>query len=458
MLDNIKRIHFVGIGGAGMSAIAKILLAMGYDVSGSDISKSETTYKLEQMGAKVYLGHDGENIGSAEAIVISTAIPESNPEVWEARAQGLKVFHRSDIVAAIMSEKTGIAVAGAHGKTTTTSMISLMLEKVGVDPTVIIGGELAYLNGNAKLGQGEYVVAEADESDGSFTKLSPKIAVVTNIENDHMDFYETMDNILHAFKAFLHKLPEETGMAVLCFDNAYIRDMAGELNRKYVSYGLEYSADYMARNIRINGAGTIFDVYFNEQMLGSIHINVPGRHNVANALSAVVVGLQIGLSFEEIAQGLTAFQGVKRRFQTKGRVNGVWVVDDYAHHPTEIITTLHAAKDMKPRRLICIFQPHRYSRTKFLREEFGKAFIPADHLILTDVYAAGEQPISGISGEILKEEVERQTDQRATYIQDKNIISRYLAEIVEPGDLVITMGAGDIYRAGEELVERLSKS
>lgn len=457
LLKGYKRIHFVGIGGAGMSAIATVLVAMNFDVSGSDISQSEATRKLEKLGAKVFLGHRSENIQGVDAIVVSTAIPESNPEVKAAREKGIKVFHRADIVAAIMTKQLGIAVAGAHGKTTTTSMVALMLEKAGLDPTVLIGGELDYLGGNAKYGAGQYVVAEADESDGSFLKLSPHIAVVTNIENDHMDFYETMENILHTFKDFLNKLPQDDGLAVLCFDNAYVRDIAALLDRPYVSYALNNEADYRARNIRTQGSVTLYEVYRKDKLLGTITMNVPGQHNVANSLAAVAIGVHLGLSFEQIASGLEVFFGAKRRFQTKGRVNGVWVVDDYAHHPTEITTTLLAAKDMRPQRLVCVFQPHRYSRTKFLRDEFGRAFKPADVLILTDVYPAGEQPIPGISGEVIKEAVERQTDQQVTYIPDKNNIARYLAQIVEPGDLVMTMGAGNIYLTGEELVEKLAQ-
>jgi UDP-N-acetylmuramate--alanine ligase len=455
LLNDITRIHFVGIGGAGMSAIAKVLLEKGYTVTGSDISKSEVVERLEQLGAKIFIGHARENVQGAQAVVVSTAIAEGNPEVLAAKAQGIKVFHRADMVAALMNECRGIAVAGAHGKTTTTSMIALMLENTGFDPTIIIGGELDYLNGNAKLGNGEYLVAEADESDGSFLKLTPHIAVVTNIENDHMDYYGTMENILGVFTEFLHKLDAESGLAVLCFDNDYIRDIAANLDRKYVSYAVDRDADYTARDIVVRGMTTNYKVYYRDELLGSVEINVPGRHNVANSLAAVAVGLQAGLSIEQVAEGLSVFRGVKRRFQTKGRVDGVWVVDDYAHHPTEILTTLQAARDTAPKRLICVFQPHRYTRTKFLRREFGGAFIKADIVVLTDVYAAGEQPIPGISGEVIKEEVEAQTGRSVTYIPDKANIARYLAEIVEPGDLVMTMGAGNIYLSGEELVERL---
>lgn len=438
-----------------MSAIAKILLEKGYTISGSDLSKSEIVNRLEQLGATIFIGHYRDNIEGAEAIVVSTAIADDNPEVVAAREKGLRIFHRADIVASLMKERQGIAVAGAHGKTTTTSMIALMLERAGLDPTIIIGGELDYLNGNAKLGQGQYLVAEADESDGSFRKLAPHIAVVTNIENDHMDFYGTMDNILRAFTEFLDKLEIETGLGILCFDNTHLRDIAARMNRKLVSYAVDHDADFTAHDITIRGTTTIYKVFHQGNCLGSIELNVPGRHNVANSLAAVAVGLNTGLSFEQIAEGLSLFRGVKRRFQTKGRVSGVWVVDDYAHHPTEISTTLQGAHDTNPKRLICVFQPHRYSRTKFLREEFGSAFVRADLLILTDIYAAGEAPIPGIDGEVIKDEVTRQTKQAVTYIPDRANIARYLAQIVEPGDLVITMGAGNIYQSGEELVERL---
>jgi UDP-N-acetylmuramate--alanine ligase len=455
LLKDIKKIHFVGIGGAGMSAIAKVLVEMGYIVSGSDLNKTETTNKLEKLGANIFLGHSSEHIQDTQALVVSTAIPETNPEVVTAREKNIRIFHRADIVAHLMLQYQGIAVAGAHGKTTTTSMIAVMLEHAGVDPTIIIGGEVDYLNGSAKLGSGKYMVAEADESDGSFLKFSPHIAVVTNIENDHMDFYKTMDNILQTFKKFLHKLPSDTGLGILCFDNDYIRELVSEVDRPYISYAIDHDAHYMARNIRPQGAVTTYDVYHDGKVLGTIKIAVPGRHNVANSLAAVVVGLQVGLTLEQIAEGLSHFQGAKRRFQTKARMNGIWIIDDYAHHPTEITTTLLAARQTEPKRIICVFQPHRYSRTKFLRNEFGGAFHPCDILILTDIYAAGETPIPGITGEVLKEEVERQTGMQVIYIPDKDKVARYLNEIVEAGDLVITMGAGNVYRVGEELVEIL---
>lgn len=458
LLKHINSFHFIGIGGAGMSAIATILLQMGYNISGSDMSASETTKKLEKLGAKVYIGHNEQNLGDVEAVVVSTAIPDSNPEVISAKLRNLKVFHRSDVVAALMKERKGIAVAGAHGKTTTTSMVAVMLEKAGIDPTIIIGGELSYLGGNAKLGSGDWLVAEADESDGSFLKLSPQIALITNIENDHMDFYQTMENILHTFEEFLLKLPKDGGTAILCFDNQHIRDIAKTLDRQFISYAVDSAdAEYRAQNIRGQGASTIFDVYRHNNLLGTIKLNVPGRHNVANSLAAIAVGIKLGLNFEQIAEGMALFLGAKRRFQTKARLDGIWIVDDYAHHPTEIATTLLAARQTAPKRLICVFQPHRFSRTMLLRNEFGSAFAPADLLILTDIYAAGEKPIPGIDGEVIKEEVEQQTAQNVVYIKDKERIARYLSEVVEPGDLVITMGAGNVYQVGEELIEILVK-
>lgn len=454
MLNQNDCFHFVGIGGAGMSAIAKVLLQSGFSVSGSDLNRSETTRKLESLGAKVQIGHEAENADHADALVVSTAIRPTNPEILRAKERGIHIYHRADIVAELMNERQGIAVAGAHGKTTTTSMVALMLEKAGVDPTIISGGELDYIGGNAKLGHSPYLVAEADESDGSFLKLRPKLAIVTNIENDHMDYYKSMDNILKAFRQFLHNLPQD-GLAILCYENELVRQVAHEAQCNICSYGFEQNFDLQARNIRTKGHQTRYDVWYKNNQLGEIALNVPGQHNILNSLAAVAVGLHLKLSFEDIASGLAAFQGAKRRFQTKARINGVWIVDDYAHHPTEIFTTLNAAKQTEPKRLICIFQPHRFSRTQLLQQEFGQAFQAADLLILTDIYAAGETPIPGIDGEVIKDEVYKQTGKTATYIEDYTKVARYLAQIVEPGDLVMTMGAGNIYLAGEELVERM---
>lgn len=456
MLTGLKKIHFVGIGGAGMSALAKILTEKGYEVSGSDVKESVMTGVLRDLGAKIFIGQKAENVHGAEAIVVSTAIREENPEVVEAKKLGLKRLHRSDVNAFLINNCKGIAVAGAHGKTTTTSMLGVSLDYEGAEPSIIIGGEVDYLGSNAKLGKSDYLVSEADESDGTFLKYYPYIGVVTNVENDHMDHYGTMENIIKAFTQFLNQVRED-GFAVVCFDNENIRNIVKNVKTKCISYAIEHEADYQAANIVSSVEGTTFDVLHNGEKLGQVKLHVPGRHNVLNAMATVVVGLQLGLTVEQMAEGLTMFNGAKRRFQTKGKINDVWIVDDYAHHPTEIATTLKAARQTQPKRLICAFQPHRYSRTQLLQKEYGGCFTEADLLILTDVYSAGEDPIPGIDGELLVKEVFEQTGRQAVYIQDKTKIAGYLQNIVEPGDLIITMGAGDIVKCGEELVELLQK-
>lgn len=457
-LKDIETIHFVGIGGAGMSPLARIMLELGYHVSGSDREDSGVIENLRRLGAKIMLGgQKAENVRGADAIVVSTAIPYDNPEVLAARDLGITKLHRSDINAALVNEYKGIAVAGAHGKTTTTSMLGVALTKAGVSPTVVVGGEVPDLGTNAVLGEGDYLVSEADESDGSFLKLRPHIAVVTNVEDDHMDHYGTMENIIRAFTQFIQNADRENGYAVLCFDNENLRHIAQHIDRKYYSYAIDHEADYQARNILTTGKGISFDVVHGEEMLGHISLNIPGRHNVLDAMACLVTGLSIGVPFEKMAAGLAAFHGAKRRFQTKGRIGGVWIVDDYAHHPTEIAATLQAAKETKPARLICVFQPHRYSRTQLLHEEFGKAFRSADLLVLTDIYAAGEAPIEGVSGETILQEVRRQSGQSVVYLPEREKLASYLQKEIQEGDLVITMGAGDIYKTGEELVELLQK-
>lgn len=455
MLKDMRKFHFVGIGGAGMSALARILVEKGYEVSGSDLHGSEIVEKLKELGAKIFPGQAGENVKGVDAIVVSTAIPEDNPEVVAARELGIKKLHRSDINAALLNAAKGIAVAGAHGKTTTTSMLGVALDHAGISPTIIIGGEVDYLGGNAKLGMGEYLVSEADESDGSFLKLRPHIAVVTNVENDHMDHYGTMDNIRKAFQQFIENVDKETGYAVLCFDNENIRNIARQTDRKYISYAIDHPADYQAAAIETNGAGISFDVMHEGKNLGHVVLNIPGRHNVLDAMACIVTGLSIGLTVEQMAAGLACFHGAKRRFQTKARTHGVWIVDDYAHHPTEIATTLKAARQTKPVRLICAFQPHRYTRTQLLHKDFGNAFRDADLLILTDVYAAGEAPIDGVSGKLIMEEVLQQTGQPVVYLPERRDVAPYLQSIAHEGDLIMTMGAGDIYRTGEELAALL---
>lgn len=455
MLENIRKLHFVGIGGVGMSAIAEVMLDKGYEISGSDLSESEVVQKLRAKGAVIYKGHNAANVEGKDAIVLSSAIHQDNPELVQAKKLGLKIFHRSDILAFLLNAAKGIAVAGAHGKTTTSSMISVVLEHAGVDPTILIGGFVDYLNGNAKLGKSDYLVAEADESDGSFLKFYPHIAVVTNIEDDHMDHYGSMENIIKAFIQFVQNLDKENGLAVLCFDNENIRNIAPQLDRRYISYALEHEADYTAADIVADGPQTTFTVVYKGEKLGAVTLNIPGRHNVLNALATIAVCHKLGLSIEAIAAGFAVFTGTKRRFQTKFRNDDVWIVDDYAHHPTEIQTTIKAARQTNPKRLVVAFQPHRYTRTQLLRKEFGSCFKGADVLILTDIYAASEEPIPGISGRTIVDEVKAQTGVDAVYIEKLADIAPWLEQNRRKGDLIITMGAGNIYTVGETLADGL---
>ena len=454
-LKGIQNIHFVGIGGAGMSPLAKILLLLGYNVSGSDQGTSPIIEELVRFGARVWTdGQRAENVRGADAIVVSTAIPYDNPEVIAAWDLRIPKLHRSDINAALVNEYDGIAVAGSHGKTTTTSMIGVTLDRVGVSPTIIVGGEVPDLGTNAKLGTSRYLVSEADESDGSFLKLRPHVAVVTNVEDDHMDHYGTMEKIIDAFRTFIEQVDED-GTAILCFENEILRKLAAETKRRVISYAIDTEADYRAADIEAHGSIISFTVFERGAELGRISLNIPGRHNVLNALACIAVARLADVSFAQIQDALAGFHGAKRRFQTKGKERGIWVVDDYAHHPTEIAVTLTAARATNPKRLICVFQPHRYSRTNLLRTEFGACFAAADLLLLTDVYAAGEAPIPGVSGETLMEEVAKQTGQDAVYLPERADLERYLAQHVRAGDLVITMGAGNIMEVGETLVEQL---
>ena len=451
--------HFIGIGGAGMSGIARILLELGYRVSGSDLCASGITRRLESLGATIYLGHQADYVSAGTtAVVISSAIPPENPEVIKARELGIPVMQRAEMLSRLMKRQQSIAVAGAHGKTTTSSMVSLLFEKSGCDPTIVLGGELNDIGGNAKLGQGKYIIAEADESDGSFLKLYPQISVVTNIEDDHLDFYGSTEKIREAFYHFiLHTAAD--GFAVLCYDDpgvkAIIPQLVGKLS--IFKYGLtpDPALDYLAREIRPDRMTTSFWVERQGEKLGEIKLRVPGRHNVANALAAVAVALECGLTFQEVAASFVDFRGVHRRFEQIGEVGGVKIVDDYAHHPSELKATLHAARTVEPDRIIAVFQPHRYSRTKHLQREFGTAFQEADLLIVTDIYSAGEKPIEGISSRLIIEEVEKQTGQKVEYIPDRTMIAARLAEIVQPGDLVLTLGAGNIWSTGLELKELL---
>lgn len=440
-----------------MCGIARIMLGLGYRVTGSDLKGSTATQSLEALGATCFRGHAGEYLGDADLVVASTAIPYNNPELLEARQRGLRILHRSQMLAWLMQRQKGIAIAGAHGKTTTTSMAALVLEKNHLDPTIIIGGELKEIGGNAKLGGGEYLVAEADESDGSFLRLDPFIEVITNIEDDHLDHYKSIENIEAAFSEFIAKVPKE-GLAIVCLDDPRVRELLAGYDGPCQTYALDRpEADYTGRNLRMAGELTIGEVYFRNSYLGELQLRVPGRHNFLNALAVVALGRFIGLPYEGIAVALASFRGAGRRFQLTGEVDGVKIIDDYAHHPSEIKATLKAAGQIKTGRLISVFQPHRYSRTAILGERFGEAFSEADVIIVSDIYSAGEQPIEGVSADIIISAIEKREGRKVIYLPTRQEIVDYLAQSARPGDMILTLGAGDIWNAGVELVNRLKE-
>jgi UDP-N-acetylmuramate--alanine ligase len=457
MYGKIDKIHFVGIGGIGMSGIAEVLLNLGYKVSGSDLRQSDTTERLASIGGEIHIGHARENIIDVDVVVTSTAVRADNPEVVEALARMIPVIPRAEMLAELMRMKFGIAIAGTHGKTTTTSMVATVLTHGGIDPTIVIGGKLNTLGSNAKLGQGKFLVAEADESDGSFLKLSPTIAVVTNIDADHLDFYSGIEEIKDTFVDFINKVPFY-GMAVLCLDDRNIGEVIPRVKKRFVTYGVSSQADIRATNIRLAGNSTSFVAHYKGYRMGEISFGMPGRHNVLNALACIAVAMELDVPFARIQEGFAQFGGVGRRFQIKGEVRGIMVVDDYGHHPAEIRATLAAAKNGWPeRRLVVAFQPHRYSRTKELFDEFVTAFYDADLLVVTDIYAASEKPIEGVTAEAMANAIRRHGQKDVTFIADLEEISDHLAEIVRPRDIVLTLGAGNIWQAGEALLERLEK-
>ncbi len=458
-LANLHNIHFIGIGGAGMSAVAYVLIKRGYDVSGSDINAGHMSAHLAEAGAMVFMGHDACQVDDADAVVISTAIHSDNPELVEAKKRGLPVLHRSDVLAAVLNADgaKGVAVAGAHGKTTTSAMISCIAAASGVDPTVLIGGEVNSLGGNALNGTGPWVIAEADESDGSFLKFYPYLAVVTNIEDDHLDYYGTEENIYSAYKQFLGNI-KEGGKAILCVDNAKVRRLVAESGQTAITYGMEgENADYTAKNIMYGVGGTSYELYYRGGAVAQLQLSVPGRHNVLNSMGAFAAARAMDIPVPVILEALKSFGGAKRRFETKGKVNGVWVVDDYAHHPTEIGVTLKAARQTQPKRLLCVFQPHRYTRTRILFDEFCQCFKECDELLLTDIYAAGEAVIPGVSSAKLAEGIKAATGQSVLYIPRLDKAEEYLEREARPGDLIMTVGAGNVFKIGEELVRELER-
>ncbi len=451
----IQHIHFVGIGGIGMSGIAEVLLNLGYQVSGSDARETEVTRRLQSLGAKVSYGHRRENLKEADVVVTSSAIRKGNPEVQAAEERLIPVIPRAEMLAELMRMKIGIAVAGTHGKTTTTSLISTVLAAGGLDPTVVIGGRLNSIGSNARLGQGEYLVAEADESDGSFLKLMPTIAVVTNIDPEHLDYYKGIDEIKETFLSFLNKIPF-FGLAVLCLDHPNIQSLLPRLKKRFTTYGLTTQADFQAKEIVFEGLSTSFDVIHRRREIGRLSLRMPGLHNVYNALATLAAAFELDIPFEVVQETLRDFSGIQRRFQIKGEKNGVLVVDDYGHHPVEIMATLKAARTGWTKRIVAVFQPHRYTRTQALFKDFLTAFYDADVLVLTDIYPAGEDRIEGVESRALFEGLREYGHKDVTYLPDKKEIVEHLLRIISPGDLVITLGAGDIWQVSEELVNKLN--
>jgi len=453
-----KHIHFVGIGGIGMSGIAELLANLGYRVTGSDLNRSKITDRLGELGCSVFTGHDSQWVEGADVIVASSAISDNNPEILAAREQGIPVVMRAEMLAELMRlKKYGIAIAGSHGKTSTTSMVSWIMAQAGLDPTIVVGGKVDCLGGNAKLGEGEFLVAEADESDGSFLKLSPVLEVVTNIDFEHPDFYADIDQVKEAFVEFIDKVPFY-GAAIICLDDKNIAEVLPRISKRVITYGLTRQAEVYAENLKFENGRSRFDAYREGELLGTVELPQPGEHNVYNSLASICVGLELEIDFSVIAEALGSFAGVQRRLELKGVAGGITVVDDYGHHPTEILATLSAVKQAWPdKRLVVLFQPHRYSRTKGLFSEFQTCFHQADYLVMTDIYAASEEPIEGIDSLRLLEKIKQHGQRKTAYIGEVEKLAEAVKDNLLPGDLVLTLGAGNIFRAGEDLLALLEK-
>ena len=451
-----QRIHFIGIGGIGMSGIAEILLTMGYSVSGSDLKRSAVTDRLLGMGARIFEGHAASNASASDVVVTSSAVAKNNPEVLEARSRKVPVIQRAEMLAELMRLKYGIAVAGMHGKTTTTSMVAAVLAGGGLDPTVVVGGRVDAMGSNARLGSSQYLVAEADESDRSFLKLSPVLAVVTNLDREHMDCYRDMEDVEGAFVEFMDRLPFY-GATTACIDNALLRGVLPRVRRRVYTYGESADADFRLEMLAKEGdCHSCFQVNYKGLMLGRFRLHVPGRHNVLNATAAVAVGVQLGVAPDQIAAGLESFRGVDRRFQTKGVVHSVTVVDDYGHHPTEIVATLQAARECGYNRVHVLFQPHRFTRTRDLMMEFAGAFRDADTVEVLDIYAASEEPIAGVDAQTLVKAMRGVSGGEVAYAASVPEAVKVLVGRAKAGDAILTMGAGSVSQAGTALLEGLA--
>ncbi len=464
MFFTARRVHFVGIGGSGMSGIAEVLLNLGYEVSGSDWRLTPITERLERLGACIHEGHHPSHVEGAEAVVTSSAVRTDNPEVVEARRLQIPIIPRGEMLAELMRLKYGIAIAGSHGKTTTTSMVSAVLAAAGLDPTLVVGGRLNSMGSNARLGNGDFMVVESDESDRSFLHLAPILCVITSIDREHLDCYGSLEELRRAYVQFANGVPFY-GASILCLEEENVRAILPYTTRRVVTYGTSAregeadspAPDLIAEEILCGHFRSQFRLRFRGVDLGTFALQMPGRHNVLNAMAAVAVGLELKLDLENIRQGLAAFGGVERRFQVRGRVNDITVVDDYGHHPTEIRATLDAARDCRYRRVIVVFEPHRYSRTALLLDDFAGCFARSDDLFVVDIYPAGEPPIKGVSAKALVNRIRQGGYSRAEYLPVVEDLLKRLAETVQPGDLLLTLGAGSVSQIGEKFLERLRK-
>ena len=462
VLGRTRRVHFVGIGGSGMSGLAEVVMGLGHVVSGSDAKPSQATNHLARLGARVHVGHDAGFVGDADLLVVSAAVPLSNVEIVEARRRQIPIVPRADMLAELMRSRYGIAVAGAHGKTSTTAMIALVLERAGLDPTAVIGGRLSAFGSSARLGQGRYMVAEADESDRTFLKLAPTLAVITNIDHEHLETFGSFEEVRHAFLDFANNVPSD-GAVVVCADDPYLRELLPQITRRVMTYGLETkNADLTAEEVQLEPFGVRCRVLSHPPRAGAeastpLHLHVPGRHSLLNALAAVAVGLELGVSLSQVAHTLAEFRGADRRFQRIGEVRGVVVVDDYGHHPTEIEAVLAAARTGLHRRVILAFQPHRYTRTRDLLAQFGRSLAGADEVVLTDVYGAGEAPIPGATVDALAEAIGRVSSTPVHVVKPLDRVAPVVAALARPGDLVVTLGAGSIETVAPRIVEALER-
>jgi len=449
-----QKIHFVGIGGIGMSGIAEVLLNLGYEVAGSDLRESDITRRLAAQGGRIRVGHRAEHVEDADVVVISSAVRKDNPEVVEARRRSIPVIPRAEMLAELMRLKYGVAVAGSHGKTTTTSMVAAVLDRASLDPTVVIGGKVNSLGTNARLGSGDYLVAEADESDGSFIKLTPTIAVVTNIDPEHLDHYGDLEHLKETFLDFVNKIPFY-GLSVLCLESENVQALLPRVEKRYVTYGTSPQADYSLRDVHLDGLTARFTPIRRGEALEPVTLGMVGRHNVLNALAVIAVADELEIPFSVAREALCEFGGVQRRFTIRGEVGGITVVDDYGHHPAEIKATLLGAREGFRRRVVAVFQPHRYSRTQLLFDQFATAFYDADVVLVTEIYAAGEDPIPGLSARTVAAAMRDHGHRDVSYCQTAPELLETLRGRVEAGDLVITLGAGDVWKVGQELLERL---